>query len=145
MALSDEVTSRYPAVRLAQLTNPGDPTGTGSVDTTVLGLAATDVEADFEFEGGVNYDNTNARHVAIAVEGVIAKLEIRTENPGSKAVADHDRYIERLRQLRRVLPKTKSTLSREAELEGERVDFDRRDFDGLVGDVPVSQSNPRER
>jgi len=143
MALVDQVTSRYPASRLVQLTRQGSQSST-TVDTTVLGLAADDVEADFPIVCAVEYDNADPRHVAVAVEGVIAKLAIRTEAAGDFANALHDRYLKRLAALAkvtgrdRVTPRTKSVLTPTPERDGTetvRPDTDRPNFDDLVPTV----------
>ena len=113
MALTDEVTSRYSAKRLQQLTNPGAPEGTGSIDTTRLGLAATDIEAEFETYCGVEYDGSEAQHVSVAVEGVIALLKKRLEHPDT---GDWDDWLGRANSLSlvtgrdKVSPSTKSTI-----------------------------------
>ena len=75
MALSDEVISRYADSRVKQLTNPGVQTPAG-VNLVILGLAAGDVEEEFEEIVGVEYDNTNRKHVLIAVKVVIATLAL---------------------------------------------------------------------
>jgi len=101
MALAAEVTARYPGSRLIQLTNPGDQSA-AAVDATVLGLAVTDVQADFEIIAGIEYDNSEARHVSVAVWGVIAKLAGWSEAAGSTGVKLHEAWIERLEQLAKV-------------------------------------------
>lgn len=146
MALADEVTARYPEPRLRQLTNGGTESAS-SINTTTLGYAATDVQADFKTYCGVAYDNSDARHVAVAVEGVIAKLYQRGEAPGSKANALHDAYIERLTALAKVTgrdrlkPTTKSVLTPTSEQQDSsqtvRPSFDDfGDFDRLIPDPP---------
>ena len=76
MALIDEVTSRIPDQKLVELTNVDDPNPT-TVDTTKLGKAVTDVEADFKvFGGGITYSNADDRHVSFAVTGVVRKLQV---------------------------------------------------------------------
>jgi len=144
MTLATEVQARYPATRLVQLTNPGDESGT-TLDATILGYAATDVQADFEIYAGVEYDGTDARHVSVAVEGVMAKLYQRTETPGSKADKLHDQYIERVRSLgkvtgrNRVTPTSSSVLTPTSEREGTetvRPDSDRPDFEDYVANAP---------
>lgn len=154
MALSDEVKSRYPAGRLAQLTNPGASAEDTTTDAT-LDLAADDVEADFEIIAGVEYDNTDARHVSVAVEGVIAKLYMRTEAPGNQEQR-HVRYVERLEALARVtgrdriLPKTTSVLTPSDEQLGSetvRPDHDSTHYDDYIphapkgGDVSSARTN----
>jgi hypothetical protein len=126
MSLVTEVQARYPANRLKQLTNPGDESAS-AVDTTFLGYSATDVEAEFEIYAGVTYDGTDARHVAVAVAGVIAKLYLRGEAPGEKAQSLHDDYLERLQALGKVTgrdrlkPQTTSQLTPTPERTGSEV------------------------
>lgn len=84
MSLVSQVTARYSAAALLQLTNPDLPSAT-SVDTARLGYAADDVAAEFEVRAGVEYDDTNAKHVAVCVEGVVAFLTWRM---GTKGGAD---------------------------------------------------------
>ena len=144
MSLSTEVIARYPTGRLRQLTNQGDQSAT-TTDTTVLGLAATDVQADFEIVAGIVYDGTEARHVSVAVEGVIAKLRVRSEAAGGGADTSHDRYIERLQGLAkvtgrdRIIPKTSSILtptSEQLESETVRPSFDHPNFDDVIPRPP---------
>ena len=145
MALSDEVTARYASARLIQLTNPGDQTAT-TVDTTFLGKAATDVEADFEIIAGVAYDNSEARHVSVGVEGVIAKLYQRGEAAGGDADARHSAYLDRLAQLakvtgrNRIIPTTSSVLTPTSERtttsEVVPPEFDWPNFDDLIPAPP---------
>jgi len=138
------VKSRYPETRLVELTNLGDESAT-VVDDTVLGLAATDVMAEFPIYVGVAYDNSDARHVPVAVSGVIAKLYLQGETPGSKADSMWDAFIERLRSLAkvtgrdRIVPVSSSVLTPTPERDGTetvRPDTDRPDFDDLIPDAP---------
>lgn len=81
MALTDRVQARLPTELLAQLTQK-DSRQPSTIDTTVLGLACTDVEADIETFAGVAYDNDDERHVAFAIRGVLLHLRVyqgRTE------------------------------------------------------------------
>jgi len=143
VALADKATERY-ALRLKQLTNPGVQTA-AAIDTDILGYACEDVEADFEIVAGIEYDNTEARHVSVAVEGVIAKLALRSEAAGATAIALNDRYIERLEALAkvtgrdRILPVSATQLTPTAEKTGTetvRPDFDRPNFDDLIPAAP---------
>jgi len=99
MTLATEVQTRYGAQFLVNLTNPGDTTTT-TINTTTLGLAATDVEADFEIHVGVEFDASNALHVTVACEGVIAKLMERTGH--AKAEDREMAYYRRLKSLGQV-------------------------------------------
>jgi len=145
MALSDEVSSRYSTSRLTALTRQDDQT-TGSVDTTVLGLACDDVAAEIEVRCGVAYDNADARHVAYGVRGVIALLGYRAGTQGSQAAWDS--WVESLRSLGRVTgqdrltPETGSPLEPTPDDEGRtapvRPYFDRRRTQGYTLDPPHS-------
>lgn len=114
MALSDEVQSRYPSQILVNLTNPQSTTA-ATVNTTTLDLAATDVQADFKIHAGIAYDGTDARHVSVACEGVIAKLLERTGH--AKAGEREESYFRRLKALAnvtgrdRILPTSGSPLT----------------------------------
>jgi len=101
VALSDEVISRYANSRVKQLTNPGVQSPAG-INAVILALAAGDVEEEFEEVVGVVYDNSNRKHVAIAVRGVIATLALQAEAAGATANALHERYIEGLERLAKV-------------------------------------------
>lgn len=74
MTLISNVQSRIPSGRLIELTN--DDTSDTTVNATVLGLAADDIEAMFQILGVGTYDDTDARHVAEAVPGVVLLLRL---------------------------------------------------------------------
>lgn len=149
MALSDEVIARYSSTRLKQMTNPGVQSPS-AIDTTVLGLAATDVESDFTTYVGVAYDGTVARHVSVAVEGVIALLYLRGENAGSDADKRFDRYRERLIELSKVegrdrlKPKTREvlTVTRPSTSVKTYAAFNDDDFDQIVPNSPNAPNSP---
>lgn len=84
MPLSTHVQDRYSTQYLTQLTNPQNRNAT-SVNTTLLGNAANDVDALFDVYSGVEYDDTDAQHIAVAVEGVIAFLMRRTGQSTAEA------------------------------------------------------------
>ena len=119
MALITQVTNRYNTQFLIGLTNPNNRSAstvaTGS--TSAIALAATDVEADFEMICGIVYDDDDGRHVAVAVEGVIAKLSMRMNQAGDRSKNLVDAYTMRLEQLAmvtgrdRLLPLSKSELT----------------------------------
>jgi len=142
MALAAEVQSRYPSALLIQLTNPMN-TAASSVNMTTLGLAATDVEADFQITAGVAYDGADARHVSVGIEGVIAKLLERTGH--SDASAWRARYDSRLRDLAkvtgrdRILPTSDGILQPTEPQAGTivRPAFDDDVFDGFVPGAPT--------
>lgn len=72
--LGDAVQARVPVKRLAQLTNINSNTAS-TTNTTVLELAVTDTEADFKTYAMLDFDPTDARHIRLGVDGVIAWLE----------------------------------------------------------------------
>lgn len=114
MALDTQVTDRYSAVFLRNLTNPDDADATTN-DTTRLARAVTDVQAAFETYAGVEYDDTDPKHVEVGVACVINYLKARGTAAGKKADALLDKCYERLDKLRniqagkRIQPKTSST------------------------------------
>lgn len=73
MPLSTHVTNRIASQRLVELTNPGSTSAT-TVNTTLLGFATADVEADFRVFANITYDDADARHISAAVHGVVLKL-----------------------------------------------------------------------
>tara|TARA_B100000686_G_scaffold145595_2_gene153094 strand:- start:366 stop:806 length:441 start_codon:yes stop_codon:yes gene_type:complete len=145
MSLSTNVQNRYGTQFLVNLTNPTDPSAT-SIDSTRLSNACTDTEADFQIYAGIIYDDTVATHVAVAVEGVVAKLAIRTGTGGQFATSSHENFIARLRDLAlitgrdRISPKTDGILvpsSEQIANETVRPEFDRRRFNDLIPDPPL--------
>lgn len=143
MTLQAKVTDRYSNAagsRLAQITNPG-ASSTNTVDIDRLDRACEDVQSDFEIIAGVAYDDDDGRHVVVAVEGVIAKLYLRTEAPGNNAKL-HDAYLDRLNDLKKVtgrnrpMPVTTSTLDPTAEQSGARPDTDLPTFNDFIPNAP---------
>jgi hypothetical protein len=142
MALSSQVTTRYSEQFLRSLTNP-DASEASSNDSARLALACTDTEAQFEILTGAEYDDTDARHVSVGVEGVILALRERggTSGIGDAVVSARARWEERCRALGRVtarnrmLPRTSSELTPSEEVTGTsevRPDFDRENFGDYV-------------
>ena len=97
MSLSSQVTGRYSTQRIRQLTNPDNPSASSS-DTTRLNYACADVTGDFITYAGLTYDDTDAQHVSVGVEGVIALLTVRMGTKGGEALVEA--YRKRLEQLR---------------------------------------------
>lgn len=138
MALSDRVTERYGTQGLVELTNPGDTSAT-TADTDRLGYACTDAAADLEIYAGVAYDETDARIVAVAVEGAVYHLR-RKLRPGDPANAQlRKEWLEQLEGLGRVTgrnrisPRTNSLLDPTRERADGRVrpDFDRAQLEHM--------------
>lgn len=147
MALWDEVKSRYSAAVLRGLTNADTPSA-NTINDTVGGLAATDVQADFLLFATITYDATNPTHVALAVVAVFDKLEIRRGLLGADEAAKRQAAWEtklatlsRLRGVARVRPTanspyTPSTPSANATGEPILPPFDRQNFDDLIPNDP---------
>lgn len=127
MALKDEVKSRFGAKYLVAISNPYDSPAT-TIDDGRMDLAVTDTIADFEIYAGLVYDNANAKHVTVAVEGVVSKLMLRNVVPGGEE--RHKDYVAKLESLAlvtsrdRVLPSTNSTLQPTKEQSGSRPELD---------------------
>ena len=145
MTLTANVQNRYGTQFLVNITNPTDPTAT-AIDTTRLSNACTDTEADFKIYSGIIYDDAVDTHVAVDVEGVIAKLAIRTGTGGQFANSSHENFIARLRDLAlvtgrdRISPRTDGILVPSSEQIGSEIvrpEFDRRRFDDLIPDPPL--------
>ena len=143
MALWDEVVTRYSADRLVKLTNPEDATAT-SIDTNRSAAAVADAAAEFEVETGVAYDNTIARHVGAAVEGVVYYLMLRQGPMGSEGLtAQRDAWRQKLTGVsrttgrNRIMPSTTSVYTPSVvDTSGGvvRPDFDRDSLTGLLID-----------
>lgn len=133
MGLADDFTDRYEEQRLVELTNPNAPAAT-TIDEIFLARAIADTEAYFEMFVGVEYDGADTRHVAVAVEGVLARLQIlsRTGGIGKDAKSAWKDWKEECKALRtvtaraRITPVTTSTLVPSAPRSGvtERPAFD---------------------
>lgn len=145
MALADEVTARYSTALLVNLTRPQSSTST-TVNTTVLGYACTDVEAEFA-KVGITFAVGTATHVVTACEGVIALLRKRTGQAGGWEEWREWREVqlERLRLVTtndRIEPSSTSEVTPTDENPNNdaylRPDFDQSHFDHLVPQQPRS-------
>lgn len=150
MTLSANVQTRYGAQYLINLSNPADPSAT-TLNATVLTAACDDTEADFVIYSGVAYDEdplTNplaTQHIAVGVEGAVAKMAMRTGTGGAYASKLHDDFVARLRDLAlvagrdRISPRTDSVMqptSRQVGTEIVRPEFDWPKFKDLNPDGP---------
>ena len=100
MAFVDELYARYGTqnvIRLSQI----DDTDTASVDTTVIDAVETDVGGIFKLYGGVEYDSTDTRMLALACDVGIFLLRRRSGEHDMLTEQWRD-ILERLKQLRRV-------------------------------------------
>ncbi len=119
MALIDEVKSRIPTQKLAELTNLND-ISVKAIDDPRLQLAVDDAEAEFKVRVGVVYDNDDARHKNFAIIGVVRILQLdKLESTAIKNYEDWHKALERLRLVTgndRIKPKSssKKTPSEEA-------------------------------
>jgi hypothetical protein len=72
--LATAVQARIPATRLVQLTNINDDSAT-TTNTTILEYAVDDTTADFKTYAMVVFDSSDARHIRLGIDGVLAFLE----------------------------------------------------------------------
>ena len=146
MALSTHVTDRYGtnSIFLRNLTNH-DASGATTVNTTRLGLAADDAEADFVVYGQVAYSDTDAAHVKAGVRGVLAYLRSYSTAPG-KASGEIDAFRDELKAIakvssrKRVTPTSTSVLTPstpDTSAGSVRPDFDHEQFDGISPNPPL--------
>jgi hypothetical protein len=140
MTLADEVQARYSSEFLIALTNKDSRTAT-AIDTTVLGYACTDVQNDFQIHAQLVYDGTDGRHVAVAVEGVVARLEERLGAASEGTRQKIERYYKNLIALgkvtsrARITPATSSLLTPSEEVPTGTTrppNFDERHFDRIL-------------
>ena len=144
MPLTTHVTDRYSDAYLRTVTNPQNPNAT-STNTTLLANAATDVDALFEVYSGVEYDDDNQLHIAVAVDGVISFLLQRT---GQSAARERmDAWITAMRALSRVEGRNRLTPDSSTKMVPSKDDrltatprpaFDDRHFDSVLPGRPSS-------
>lgn len=115
MSLQSEVTSRVPNQTLVDLTNQKDTNAT-TVNTTILGLACTDVTAEFAVYANQTLDLTDARHVPVAVAGVLTTLREWLPAKPEGTDKDRERWIERCRSLARVTSRDRIAFTSSSEL-----------------------------
>jgi hypothetical protein len=141
MALSDEVIARVPTQTLVSLTRRKSVDAT-TVDSTLLTKACDDVEdAHFPTYVQVVYDGTNAQHVAVAVQGVVALLRKWAREGQRGGNAEWDRWVTDAAALKnvtsrdRIMPLTTSDLTPATEVEPgteQSADFDHDKWDDYV-------------
>ncbi len=142
MPLSTHVTDRYSTPYLRQVTNPQNPNAT-TVNTTLLGNAATDVDALFEVYSGVAYDDSNQLHIAVAVDGVISFLLERTGQAAARermeAWITAMRALSRVEGRNRIVPDSTTKMQPSADdrlSTTPRPAFDDRRFDAVLPAPP---------
>jgi hypothetical protein len=132
MALKDEVQNRIPSARLVDLTRFKDESD-NTVNDTLLTTASNDVEEYFEIHSGVAYDNTDSKHIALAVLGVVSILKLWN---GMDANDEWGNWIQRVERFRitdggnaRIAPSSTSDFTPSGDRSGEvRPDFDKDSF-----------------
>lgn len=111
MTLQTVVTARVSNQRLVNLTNPDLPAPT-TIDTTRLGYACAEAEGEFQVHAQDVFDETDARHIAPAIDLVILLLQERGSAPTEGLGAQREKIIQRLKDLalvtgrNRVMPST---------------------------------------
>jgi len=138
MTLQVNATLRLSTQLLVELTNPGEPSET-TVNTNVLDAAVADTQAVFLIETGIAYDDTDALHVAIAVQGVLVFLMQYSGITGRNTQQVTERWNRGLIQIattrgseQRISPTSSSTLDPSTERAGSRPDQDRSRWRGFV-------------
>ena len=115
MSLLTEVTSRVPEQTLIDLTRQKDTNAT-TVNTSLLGLACTDVTAEFAVYVNAALDLTDARHVPVAVAGVLMTLREWLPARPDGIDKDRERWIERCRALARVSSRDRIQITSSSDL-----------------------------
>jgi hypothetical protein len=148
VTIANDVQDRYGTEFLVGLTNPADPNAT-SINTTTLGKAVLDVGAAFEIHAGLELDDTDSKHVMVAVEGVIAILKIRMGLEKEKLWTDWIKNalepLSLVTSRDRVGPLTSSPLTTSSETTGARPDFDRERFRDVLPTDPRESTGDIDR
>lgn len=130
MSLIANVQARYSSQILINASNPQNSTAT-SLDATRLQYACTDVEAEFS-KRGMTYDDTNAKHVATACPGVLARLLVLTAGTGGAeawtAFREDVKFLAETESRDRILPYTNSPLNPTADPTGGKPFSDNGNF-----------------
>jgi hypothetical protein len=112
-------------------------------DTTLEGLADTDVVGEFK-KRGITPDSTDDTHVTTAMSGVIARLMFYTQCPGwGEAWGSFKDDLELLAQTTsrdRIMPTTDSLLSPTPDTSGALPIFDRDNFQNYQTNPPDGPS-----
>ena len=138
MPLLADYQSRYSTQIRTNVSNPQNTSPT-TPDTTLEGLAATDVAARFQAECGVAYSSSTAIHVDVCCPAVFAKLQIWT---GQADQSFYDKAIEAMRAVKlvlgrdRITPTTDSLLDPTKDTSGDLPFADRTQFNQLIPNAP---------
>jgi hypothetical protein len=151
----DAVKARFGDELLINLTNPQKPEAT-TIDDTRGEAAVTDVEGDLQTYCGINYNDWTAANEptaplnSVAVDGVVAKLTVRTGAGGISATDAHDKYIDRLKEVARITgrdrisPRTDSVMTPTSHQIGDEIvrpSFDWPKFDDFIPNGPADNKN----
>lgn len=141
MALTDRVTARFSTDYIARVTNPQDPDAS-TLDSTRLGLAATDVQAAFKRYAKIAYDDTLDVHVETAVPLVILKLQLYAGqlswNEAERQIREALRSVADVGGGDRILPTTTSDMDPTKDRPLEKPSFDKARFGSFVPQNPAS-------
>lgn len=138
MALAHEVKARYATVELVQLTQLNSTAAGASIDDTVLGYAVADIQASFEQYAGVAFDDSDARHVAVAVAGVVVLLQLRKRATVQELDPEWQAWLNRLRELgqvtgrNRIVPNSSSQVYEQRRSRPVAERFDDQDMRGVL-------------
>jgi len=142
MTISSRAQERISAQLLLEWTNQGVPAAT-TINTTVLGYVADDVEGVFVAETGLAYDDADKIHVKVAVDGVMSRFQELSGITGRNSDAITARFQKGLIRIaqtlgseRRLLPTSNSVLEPSTEQSGRRPDYDRDRWSGFVPHAP---------
>lgn len=137
--LSADVQARYSAQILIEASNPQN-SGQTTLDSTRFDNAVTDVQAWFEVKVGTEYDSTVDTHVAVAVEGVVLRLQVLTgQAPVERWEEWKTSELWALAQVTgrdRIKPQSDSLLTNTQDTAGDLVAFDRKNFTGYLPNGP---------
>lgn len=151
----DAVKVRFGDELLINLTNPQKPEAT-TIDNTRGEAAVTDVTGDIQTYCGIDYvewltaNNPAGPIDSVAVDGVVAKLTIRTGAGGISATDAHDKYIDRLKEVARITgrdrisPRTDSVMTPTSHQIGDEIvrpSFDWPKFDDFIPNGPADDKN----
>jgi hypothetical protein len=136
--LTTAVEARYSTERLAQLTNKDSRAAT-TVNATVLATAAADATVEFAIQTGETLDDTDAFHIRLATELVVAFLiQYKGQDNSWQIMKDAQRSCTTYRLTRanaRIQPLTDRTLGPTQDVNADgtprRPEFDRARFNRL--------------
>lgn len=120
------------------MSNPGATTAT-TPNTTLEGLAASDVTGRFQTICGVAYDSTQAAHVDPCINLMILKLQVWTGQVEPSVYDNAAEYLDTLKMTLgrdRLTPYTDSTKTRTPDPANATVDTDWTKSIGIVPTLP---------